>query len=189
MKEPLELNKGRIFRSTPGVLFADINVDGQNGLDLVRHDGFAVSPPSIGDDLQFYSHNHQTDNNRTVYGARVFELVACEGQLEHNHYLVYLDDTAGALRIPPRVYHRSVSCRTGSILLNHAIRDEDYDENNEFSPSLVSETPELKNVLEENSPIYVNATREEIERFIKTGSITAYCVMMNAATIKGGQND
>ena len=139
---------------------------------LWRHDGFAVSPPSVGDDKQFYSHNHQTDNNRTVYGARVFELVACEGQLEHKHYLVYLDDTAGALRIPPRVYHRSVSCRSGSILLNHAIRDEDYDENNEFSPSLVSETPELKNVLEENSPICVNATREEIERFINTGSIT-----------------
>ena len=171
MSEPLELNKGRVFRETPGVLFADINVDGQNGLDIVRHDMFAVSPPNVGEDKQFYSHNHQTDNNRTIYGARVFELVACEGQLEHKHYLVYLSEGAGALRIPPRVYHRSVSCSSGSILLNHAIRDELYDENTEFFPRRVSETPELKKVLDEDSPVCINASREDIECFLKTGSI------------------
>ena len=54
MSEPLELNKGRVFRETPGVLFADINVEGQNGLDIVRHDMFAVSPPNVGEDKQFY---------------------------------------------------------------------------------------------------------------------------------------
>ena len=35
----------------------------------------------------------------------------------------------------------------------------------------MSETPELKKVLDEDSPVCINASREDIECFLKTGSI------------------
>lgn len=166
------LRKERLFRETPGVHFSDIGISEANGLDLVVHRGFAVSPNNNEEgEKRFYIHQHQTDNNRCIQGARVFELVATEGQYDYDHYLVMLDVDAGALEIPPRVYHRSTSCSTGSILLNHAVRDEFYCEKNEFNPTAPSQDPKLAEVLERNKPVYLNATRQEIECFLETGSI------------------
>lgn len=166
------LHQERLFRQTPGVHFSDIHVPGQNGLDLVVHRGFAVSPNSKEDgEKRFYIHQHQTDNNRCIQGARVFELVATEGQYAHDHYLVLLDVDAGAVEIPPRVYHRSTSCSTGSILLNHAVRDEEYDESKEFNPTAPSQDPRLAEILERNDPHYINGTKEEIECFLETGNM------------------
>jgi hypothetical protein len=118
----------RIFRETPAVYFADAWVEGQNGLDVVTHHGPAVSPPYKRSEPQFYVHQHQTDHNRVVHGERVFELVYPTG----GHYLVHLTPAVGALEIPPGVYHRSVSCPTGSVLLNQAVRGAQYNERNEF---------------------------------------------------------
>lgn len=130
----VKLHTARIFRETPAVYFADAWVPGQNGLDVVTHYGPAVSPPyAVTGDKQFYVHYHQTDFNRVVHGERVFELVFPRG----GHYLVHLDNSTGALEIPPGVYHRSVSCSGGSVLLNHAVRDDKYDELNEFHPRAV----------------------------------------------------
>ena len=172
MTQPPRLHKERLFRETPGVHFSDIGVSDSNGLDLVVHKGFAVSPNDELGEKRFYIHQHQTDNNRCIQGARVFELVATEGQYEHPHYLVMLYGDIGALEIPPRVYHRSTSCSTGSILLNHAVRDEFYCEEQEFNPTAPSQDPKLAAILEENCPVYVNGTKGEIEFFLETGSIT-----------------
>ena len=172
MTQPPRLLKERLFRQTPGVHFSDIGVSEANGLDLVVHSGFAVSPNNNeAGEKRFYIHQHQTDNNRCIQGARVFELVATEGQYEHPHYLVMLDVDAGALEIPPRVYHRSTSCSTGSILLNHAVRDEFYCEKQEFNPTATSQDPKLAAILAENNPVYLNGTKEEIDCFLETGSI------------------
>jgi hypothetical protein len=124
------LYPARIFRDTPSVYFADAWIPGQNGLDVVTHHGAAISPPYAGRLKQFYVHAHQTDFNRVVYGERVFELVYPDG----GHYYVHLDANSGALEIPPYVYHRSISCPEGSVLLNHAVRDAEYDETKEFFP-------------------------------------------------------
>jgi hypothetical protein len=125
-----QLHKARIFRETPSVYFADAWIPGQNGLDVVTHYGPAVSPPYLRGEKQFYVHTQQTDFNRVVYGERVFELVYPDG----GHYYVHLDANSGALEIPPYVYHRSISCPEGSVLLNHAVRDAEYDETKEFFP-------------------------------------------------------
>lgn len=171
MKKPITFTKERLFRETPSVHFADVGVPGQNGLDLVEHKGFAISPPDRRNTKQFYIHNHQTDNNRVVVGARVFELIALEGQMEFEHYRVLLTAEAGALEILPHVYHRSVSGYNGSLLLNHAIRDEEYDETNEFRPAWSLTTPKLALVLLKNNPVYVNGNREEIEYFMTNGKL------------------
>lgn len=132
MTNEVRLHRARIFRETPSVYFADAWLPGQNGLDVVTHYGPAVSPPyAETGHKQFYVHYHQTDFNRVVFGERVFELVFPSG----GHYLVHLDNDSGALEIPPGVYHRSVSCSTGSVLLNQAVRDDQYDETKEFNPS------------------------------------------------------
>ena len=166
------LHKERLFRHTPGVHFSDISIPDSNGIDLVVHSGFAVSPNNNEEDeKRFYIHQHQTDNNRCIQGARVFELIATEGQYEHPHYFVMLDANAGALEIPPRVYHRSTSCESGSILLNHAVRDELYDEKKEFNPTAPSQDPKMAAILAENNPVYLNGTKEEIDCFLATGSI------------------
>ena len=175
MSKPLAFTQERLFRETEGVHFSDINVPGQNGLDLVVHSSYAVSPDNCREtgNKRFYTHNHQTDNNRCINGSRVFELVATEGQLEHEHYLVRVHSGVGALEIPPRVYHRSVSCKAGSILLNHAIRDEDYDEKNEFHPVASHQDQKLQAILEKNQPVYVNGTEAQIQTFLQTGEYPA----------------
>ena len=129
----VRFHDARVFRETPAVYFADAWIEGQNGLDVVTHHGFAISPPYSHRVPQFYVHAHQTDYNRVVHGERVFELVYPDG----DHYLVHLTPQVGALEIPPGVYHRSISCESGSVLLNHAVRDPDYDETQEFHPRAI----------------------------------------------------
>ena len=148
----------RLFRETEGVHFSDVWVPGQNGLDLVVHRSRAVSPPSEGGSPHFYIHSHQTDHNRVIQGRRVFELIY--GGWAKPRWYVMLTPETGALEIPPGCYHRSVSCSEGSILLNHAVRDEEYDETKEFFPSLVYTRPM-------HAPNYIGATEEEIINFLQ----------------------
>lgn len=126
-----KLHTERLFRETPGVHFSDIWVEGQNGLDLVHHKGQAISPPLLGG-KQWYVHAYQTDHNRVIWGQRVFELFF--NGFMHPRWYVMLTPETGALEIPPGCLHRSVSCAEGSILLNHAVRTEEYDETKEFHP-------------------------------------------------------
>lgn len=156
----------RTFRRTSGVHFADIGVVGSNGLDLVEHESCSVSPPDskvLGFSFkQWYRHRHQVDYNRCVKGHRLFELFY-EG-FEFPHWFVMLDESTGALQIPAGCYHRSYSGVDGSLLLNHAVRDLRYDENEEFHPQtcyLAGLTPTS----------YFNVTPRQVEHFIQTGEL------------------
>lgn len=170
MNSTLKFHNERLFRHTPSVHFSDIGVQGSNGIDLVQHHGPAVSPPNHPGtgEKSFYAHRYQTDVNRVIHGARVFELVSPQGQLEFDHYLVMLTPQSGGLEIPPGVYHRSVSCDEGSILLNHAIRQAGYDETQEFFPVLAHDDPKLLEILERGKPQYVGRSRQAIEEFLLT---------------------
>jgi hypothetical protein len=170
MSNQLKFHTERLFRQTDSVHFSDIGVPNSNGIDLVQHYGPATSPPNHPGtgEKSFYVHSHQTDVNRVIYGARVFELVAPDHQLEFEHYLVLLTPDVGGVEIPPGVYHRSVSCSEGSILLNHAIRTSAYDETQEFFPVLAHEDPKVCEILNKLSPHYVNGSKKRIEEFIQT---------------------
>ena len=127
-------SEARIFRQTPSVYFADVWIEGQNGLDVVTHHGAAVSPPyDEAGRKQFYVHSYQIDYNRVLHGERVFELVYPDG----THAYVHLTPETGALEIPAGVYHRSVSCPSGSVLINQAVRSPGYSEATEFVPVAV----------------------------------------------------
>ena len=125
-------SEARHFRATPGVKFDDITVAGSNGLDLVEHSGPSVSPPDVNGRRSWYVHHNQVDNNRVIHGQRLFELF--NPKWVDKHWFVFLDEDAGALQIPTGCFHRSYSGKDGSLLINHAIRDEGYDELTEFIP-------------------------------------------------------
>ena len=128
----IKLTPERTFRRTPGVHFADIGIRGSNGLDLVEHSGPSVSPPDSDNRPQWYIHPHQVDNNRVIQGERLFELF--NPKWRDKRWLVFLTKDSGALEIPAGCFHRSYSGKNGSLLVNHAIRDEYYDETKEFIP-------------------------------------------------------
>lgn len=152
----------RTFRRTPGVHFADIGVPGSNGTDLVEHSGPSVSPPDVNGKPQWYIHSHQCDNNRVIKGYRLFELY--NPAWVDRHWYVLLDEDSGALEIPPGTYHRSYSGVDGSLLLNHAIRDEQYNEETEF---IAVHFPEAW----EHPPVYHGISPWGVTTFINYGEL------------------
>ena len=148
----VEFHKHRVFRETEDVIFYDISVENSNASDLVIHTGSAVSPP---DDVvgakQFYIHRHQIDHNRVVSGERTFELVNLKWK--YPYHILHLNVQSGALRIPTQTYHRSVSGDTGSIVINQAVRDNDFDDKYEFIPVSTASDRKLYDVLLNEKPI------------------------------------
>jgi len=152
----------RTFRRTPNVHFADISVEGSNGIDLVEHGNQAVSPPLLLGAKQWYVHRHQVDYNRVIKGERLFELFYRGWTAQH--WYVYLNEDTGALMIPIGCFHRSISGKNGSLLLNHAVRTPEYDETKEFHPKIIFGHNQA-------APHYFNITPTECEYFIAHGSL------------------
>ncbi len=141
-----------MFRETDGVIFYDISVDESNAADLVVHEGPAQSPPPdcVGG-KQFYIHSFQDDYNRVVSGTRMFELVNEEWKFPY--HIVHLDVHSGALIIPRGTFHRSVSGKDGSIVINQAKRYDGFDPSAEFYPVSCAECMKLYNILKNEKPV------------------------------------
>ena len=150
----IRLHKHTVFRKTKDVLFFDITMPKSNAADLVIHDSAAISPPddSLGN-KQFYIHFHQVDNNRVVHGLRTFELVNFEW--EKPYQIVKLTRDSGALRIPKKTYHRSVSSESGSIVINQSERDDLFQIKKEFEPVSVSQDKKLEHILKNVKPLII----------------------------------
>ena len=143
--------KHQVFRETPDVIFYDISVENNNATDLVEHTGPAVSPPDENGDKQFYIHYHQVDHNRVLSGGRTFELV--NPDWSDPYHIVHLNRDSGALIIPKGTYHRSTSSIHGSIVINQAVRDKDFDHSTEFVPVIARQNTLLYSILNEYKPI------------------------------------
>ena len=115
-----------VFRETPQVSFFDAGVKGSNGADIVIHHKNAISPPDDENFEQYYIHNHQIDHNLVIKGSRTFTLL--NPKWDEPHHVIFLNRQMGALEIPIGTYHRSESGHEGSIVLNQATRDSDYDQ-------------------------------------------------------------
>jgi hypothetical protein len=144
--------KHRVFRETDSVVFYDISVEESNASDLVVHTGPAVSPPNdIVGAKQFYIHYHQVDHNRVLSGTRTFELVNPEWKFPY--HIVHLNRTSGALVVPKMTFHRSMSGDDGSIVINQAIRDDEFNPGTEFIPVSAAENENLYNILRHEKPV------------------------------------
>ena len=131
-----------IFRETPEVTFLDASVKDSNGSDVVIHRGGATSPPNLNGFEQFYVHYHQIDNNLVLEGNRTFTLL--NPLWDEPHHLIYLNRLMGALRIPIGTFHRSISGKNGSVVINQAIRDKYYDPSEEFNPISTENNEDLR---------------------------------------------
>ena len=150
-----------IFRETPKVTFFDAGITSSNGCDVVMHSGEAISPPDDLRDEQYYVHNHQIDHNLVITGERTFILI--NPSWDEPHHVIYLNRSMGALEIPIGTYHRSISGRGGSIVLNQPIRDKLFDPVKEFIPKKLDNK---SLVLARNSPpIYWIFENNQIKRF------------------------
>ena len=150
----INLHKHKVFRKTKDVLFFDITMPGSNASDLVIHDSSAVSPPddSLGN-KQFYIHYHQVDNNRVVHGSRTFELINFDW--DRPYQIIKLDRNSGALKIPKKTYHRSVSCDDGSIVINQSERDDLFQAKKEFKPVSITKNKKLAYILKTVKPVII----------------------------------
>ncbi len=120
------------FRDTKDVRFFDISINKSNYRDLVIHNGPAISPPNdeaLGS-WQFYIHDKQEDNLLAISGGRTFFLV--NFGWKYPFYKIRLEACGYILRIPRGTFHRSVSDKKGSIVLNQAIRDKGGTVESEF---------------------------------------------------------
>tara|TARA_B100000945_G_scaffold44820_1_gene30746 strand:+ start:466 stop:975 length:510 start_codon:yes stop_codon:yes gene_type:complete len=131
-----------IFRETPQVTFLDASVKGSNGSDVVIHRGGATSPPDLNGFEQYYIHHHQIDNNLVLEGDRTFTLL--NPLWDEPHHIIYLNRSMGALQIPIGTFHKSISGKNGSVVINQAIRDEQFESSVEFDPISVKNRADLQ---------------------------------------------
>ena len=130
-----------IFRETPQVTFFDAGVRASNGCDVVIHHENATSPPNDVEYEQYYVHQYQIDHNLVLEGNRKFTLL--NPSWDEPHHVIFLKRDMGALQIPIGTYHRSVSGKKGSIVINQSIRKKGFDPDKEFLPISLRERKDL----------------------------------------------
>ena len=149
-----------IFRETPNVTFFDAGLEASNGCDVVIHSEEAISPPDDFKDEQYYVHNHQIDHNLVITGERTFVLI--NPAWDEPHHVIYLNRSMGALKIPIGTYHRSISGKEGSIVLNQPKRDKFFDPAKEFIPQKLDKISLIK--ARKSPPIYWIYENNQIKR-------------------------
>ena len=149
-----------IFRETPKVKFFDAVLDKSNGCDVVIHSEEAISPPDDFKDEQYYVHNHQIDHNLVITGERTFVLI--NPAWDEPHHVIYLNRSMGALEIPVGTYHRSISGKEGSIVLNQPTRDKFFDPAKEFIPQKLDKISLIK--ARKSPPVYWVYENNKIKR-------------------------
>jgi hypothetical protein len=66
---------------------------------------------------------------------------------------VHLNRSSGALVIPVGTYHRSISGEDGSIVINQAIRDDEFNPETEFIPVSAAQSEDLYRILAHEKPV------------------------------------
>ncbi len=69
----------------------------------------------------------------------------------------------GALQIPIGTFHRSISGKDGSIVINQAIRDEEFESSTEFDPISIEKRKDLQKA-KSVDPIFWLWKNGEIQR-------------------------
>ena len=149
-----------LFKETPKVTFFDAGIDISNGSDVVIHCGKAISPTDDLEDEQYYLHNHQIDHNLVITGERTFVLI--NPSWDEPHHVIYLNRSMGALEIPIGTYHRSISGKEGSIVLNQPKRDQFFDPSQEFIPKKLDKNNLAK--ARKSPPVYWIYENNKIKR-------------------------
>ena len=124
------------------------------------HSGEAISPPDYLKEEQYYVHNHQIDHNLVISGERKFVLI--NPSWDEPHHVIYLNRSMGALEIPIGTYHRSISGKEGSIVLNQPKRDNFFNPVKEFIPQKLNKINLIN--ARKSPPVYWIYENNKIER-------------------------
>ena len=106
-------------------------------------------------------HNHQIDHNLVIAGERKFILI--NPTWDEPHHVIYLNRSMGALEIPIGTYHRSISGKEGSIVVNQPTRDKFFDPAKEFIPQKLDTINLIK--ARKSPPVYWIHENNQIKRF------------------------
>ena len=79
------------------------------------------------------------------------------------HHVIYLKRSMGALEIPIGTYHRSISGKEGSIVLNQPKRNKLFDPAKEFIPQKLNKLSLIK--ARKSPPVYWIYENNQIKRF------------------------
>ena len=78
--------------------------------------------------------------------------------------MIYLNRSMGALEIPIGTYHRSISGKEGSIVLNQPKRDKFFDPAKEFIPQKLDQISLIK--ARKSPPVYWIYENNRIKRLL-----------------------
>ena len=73
--------------------------------------------------------------------------------IRDSYHIVRLNRRSGALVVPIGTYHRSTSGSDGSIVINQAIRDDEFNPDTEFMPVSAGQDAELYRILAHEKPV------------------------------------
>ena len=136
----------RQLRRTAGVIFDEIvpsDIPVINGIDRVIHKANGISPgPCEGVKRPWYMHNGQDDNLMVLQGERFVDIY-CPKQKKLASFIitpdkVYKNDKLycnqpSMITWPAGIFHRIISGSEGSISVNFATRNENFDLNDNFN--------------------------------------------------------
>jgi hypothetical protein len=69
------------------------------------------------------------------------------------YHIIHLNRSSGALVIPKMTFHRSYSGVEGSIVINQAIRDGEFNPETEFIPISAAKDRDLYHILVNEKPV------------------------------------
>ena len=84
--------------------------------------------------------------------------------MDEPHHVIYLKRSMGALEIPIGTYHRSISGKKGSIVLNQPIRDRFFDPKKEFIPQRLNKLSLIK--ARKSAPVYWIWENDQIKKLM-----------------------
>ena len=73
--------------------------------------------------------------------------------IRDRYHIVHLNRSSGALVIPTNTFHRSISGKEGSIVINQSSRSEGFEHVKEFIPFSDAENKKIYEILKHEKPV------------------------------------
>ena len=178
----------RKLRRTSGVKFDEIvpsDIPKIHGIDKVVHGPNSISPGPIEDSTPpvkrpWYVHRGQDDNLLVLQGTRYIDIynpksresasfIVTPEKIYKNEKLYY--DGPAMVVWPAGIYHRIISGQEGSVSINFATRNNNFDLKDNFNiydlNKTTGETKLLKDGIEDQPDFKYEYPSKEIENLVK----------------------
>ena len=175
----------RILRRTPGVSFDEIvpsDIPRINGVDRVIHSANSISPGPLDDVKRpWYMHTNQDDNLLVLQGTRYIDIynpnnkesasfIVTPDKVYKNDKLYY--NGPAMIVWPAGIFHRIISGSEGSISINFASRNYDFNLEDNFNiydlDRRTGEYKVLKKGIDDQPDFDYKYPNDEIKNLVKS---------------------